>query len=322
MANKGNRIIIANYYFSGGGPIVLSELCAVLRSLGYDAKVLMRLYPIYGENLPLIKRVWRNMINTLIILFMKLNLLPTQLKRRIRGSATVPGLKFKYFPYFNKKNTIVIYPELIWGNPLKAEKVVRWLLYFHKYSEHPNSFSKDDCFISYTREFDDPLLNPEGNLVKINSFNKNLYRQFNFGERNGNCYIIRKGRNRDDLPKSFDGPVFDDNMSDEEFVRILNNCKYCYSYDTYTFYNSIAAVCGCIPIVVLEPGKTINDYLKPDNPHYGVAYGDTEEQIEYAISTRSKRLATLDFEEVNRENTIRLVSILEKKFGKLRKIKQ
>jgi hypothetical protein len=90
---------------------------------------------------------------------------------------------------------------------------------------------------------------------------------------------------RSDLPEKFDGPVID-NLREPEKVKILNQCEKCYLYDTQTFYASIAALCGCIPIVVPEPGKTRSDYVKGDDYIPGVAYGDTPEEIDYAVRTR------------------------------------
>ena len=58
-------------------------------------------------------------------------------------------------------------------------------------------------------------------------------------------------------------------------------------YDMQTAYASIAALCGCIPISVLEPGKKKSDYIGKDDPEpFGRAFGDAPEEIEYAIRTR------------------------------------
>lgn len=53
--------------------------------------------------------------------------------------------------------------------------------------------------------------------------------------------------------------------------------------------------------------------------HYGVAYGDSPEQIEYAVKTREKRIASLDYSKSNQDSVKAFVEILENKFGKLKK---
>ena len=47
-------------------------------------------------------------------------------------------------------------------------------------------------------------------------------------------------------------------------------------------------MCGCIPIVMVERGKKREDYLKNDDRVYGVAYGDSKEEIKYAVQTKEK----------------------------------
>ena len=119
-----------------------------------------------------------------------------------------------------------------------------------------------------------------------------MYKQTNFGERSGCCYIVRKGNNRCDLPKDFDGAIIDD-WAEELKVKELNKCKYCYFYDTQTFYTVIAAVCGCIPVVILEPGKTKSDYLSSGEHPAGIAYGNSEEELTYAVNTREECIRRL-----------------------------
>ncbi len=137
-----------------------------------------------------------------------------------------------------------------------------------------------------------------------------MYKRTNFGERKGKCYIIRKGDLREDLPKEFDGPILDD-LPEEEKVRIMNECEYCISYDTHTAYSGIAALCGCISVVVPEKGKTRKDYLQKgdDGLWLGRAYGFSEEEIAYAISTRDK--VQEYYEEVNRQCTEQVVNFVK-----------
>lgn len=179
------------------------------------------------------------------------------------------------------------------GNPLHAKNVVRWMCYYNRFPNDDTWYSPTDLFFDYRSQFNDPKLNPEGRILHIFHFDKDLYKRTNFGERKGNCYVIRTGAGRADLPTSFDGPIIDD-LRETEKVEILNQCERCYLYDTQTFYSSIAALCGCIPIVVLEPGKTKKDYVKPEDKVYGVAYGDTEKEILYAIKTRGDVMKRID----------------------------
>lgn len=306
---------------------MLSALCKTLRGMGYDARVLFinhyQLSP--NDKLGCKSYIWKTLIKNYIsylwhCVFPKSNFLAQNILPAL-PLTTMPGIKIQYNPFFSKRNSIVIYPETLYGNPLGAKNVVRWLLYFNRFKGVEGAFGKDDLFVCYREIFNDESLNPLGLKLKINYFDNQLYRQYNFGPRSGKCYILRKGKKRRDLPKSFDGPVFDDDMSQEELVKMFNTYKYCYDYDTQTFYTAIAAVCGCIPIVVMEPGKTIDDYLaKGEQHHYGSAYGETPEQIEYAVSTRNKLLESLDYKSRNEESVKSFIPHLEAKFGRIRRI--
>ena len=327
MLNKGKRIIICRPTFYCGGSLALSALCKILCEHGYDARLFFfTLGPHRGTSLLKIWLCWLNYIfhylaHKLICKIFKGSDNPTMKLYQKDVDSDIKGLPRKLSPFFSRENTIVIYPESIYGNFLHAKNVVRWLLYHNKYVGDSKAFGKDDLFIAYRDIFNDPVLNPNGCQSEICYFDKELYHQYNFNERKGKCYIIRKGVNRLDLPNDFDGPIIDD-LPEEEKVKVLNECKYCYSYDTQTFYMTIAAVCGCIPVVRLEPGKKKGDYLSPEEQKNltGVAYGDEPEEIAYAVNTREEKLKSLDFTKSNEENLDKFLTYLSSKFGELKKI--
>lgn len=322
------KIIIYNTWTYYGGTLALSTLCKTLRELGYDASLIfVDPFP-SATNKKVIDRVikvWYLLIKRYIlhiILFLAPNTNILQKSKLPQTTVTsIKGIK-RHFNPFSVKNNIVVYPEFIYKNPLFAKNVVRWFLYNNRFMPEEKAFGEKDLFIAYREVFNDPTLNPEHHIVNIKYFDSTLYRQYNFKERKGNCYILRKGKLRQDLPTTFDGPCFDDNMSQEELVKMFNEHKFCYSYDTQTFYCKIAAVCGCLPIVLLEPGKTIDDYLSEEEKvkHYGVAYGNTPDQIEYAIKTRELLLESLNFDESNRLSALKFVEIVERRFGKIKRI--
>ena len=324
------KIYITNINTYFGGTLVLSALCKTLREIGYDAELMMIPYLpreevstfrfIYDSIKKNIKFLIKNFIKKYVALIVP-NATFVKYFRSAASVLKVDGIKIKWLPFFNKENSILLYSEDIYGNPLRAKYVVRWLLYYYDYLDNLNAYSKDDLFICYREVFNDSHLNPYNYKVTISYFNNQLYRQYNFGDRDGKCYIIHKGWNRPDLPKEFDGPIIQHNMLQEDIVKILNNHKFCYCYDPQTFYMKVAVVCGCIPILIMEEGKLERDYLSENEHHYGIAYGNTPEQISYAISTRDKCLQTLNFQQHNRENAENFVDILESKFGTIRKLK-
>lgn len=291
-------VIVCNRQF-WGGTIVAHYLCKLLEESGYKTRIirvtgsghvsinnsrgLFFLYCFYKELLDLLGNL-------------KTHLFPNSPfgMRHYSGYIHLPvkGTKRLYFPYVND-DTVVIYMDVTRGNPLHAKNVVRWMCYYNRWPNDDTWYSRDDLFFTYREQFNDYKLNPNCNILKIFNFDNDLYKRTNFGPRHGNCYIVRKGSGRKDLPSHFDGPVID-NLREPDKVKVLNQCERCYIYDTQTFYTAIAALCGCIPIVVLEPGKTKEDYVKSDDEVYGVAYGDSPDEIEFAVRTRAEVQRQID----------------------------
>lgn len=317
---RKSRIFIYNLYDYCGGTLVLSKLCSTLRAIGYDARLFLSEKAPADEKGCRIEQKTYRMINIqafLKVLYCKLFLDPELFSkfnywfyfpRHLRGP------KRQWLPFYNKKHDIVLYPDVVYGNPLGANNVVRWLLFNYSYFEDILAFNSTDLFVGYREIFNDRSKTPNIENVEIATFDKSLYKRVNYGIRKGNCYIVRKGWNRKDLPTEFDGPVIDE-MPEEEKVAIFNECEYCYSYDTQTFYSSIAAICGCISIVVPESGKSYSDYRTQDEKSYGVAMGNSKEEIERAVNSVDKLIdAVNSFDEKNIHEAEHFVSILEKYF--------
>lgn len=312
------KFLICSLRQGAGGPIVLHALCQKLQSMGYDSRILIPYWPIFSGNKSRLLFFLEYLLGLVVdeskVLVKRL--LGKRLLFRLRKSSDgvfyypVKGCRRQWLPFVDD-DTVVIYPEIVRGNPLNAKHVVRWLLFYYKFVDDPLAYNKSDLFIAYRKQFDCPKVNPDGNLVQVNYFDSDMYRQTNFGERSGCCYIVRKGGNRPDLPKIFNGPVIDI-WPDEKKVEAFNRYKTCYFYDTQTFYTSIAAVCGCIPVVVMEKGCTVDSYRKGTDNRAGVAYG--EDDIPRALATRDELLKRLDFNEANTQAVKNFLRIIEKSF--------
>lgn len=297
------KIILVSPLPIYGGSLVIFELCALLRERHIDACVYLynKIKTTKRKN-KLIKFMlflYNLFFNTLFNIRVQLKFI-LEKTHFVKESYWPIKTKLKFLPFFSK-NSIVLYPDVIYGNPLYATNVIRWFLFKNRFGGDANAYGKNDLFFSFREFFNDYSLNPSCKLLTINYFDKKLYKQTNFKKRTGVCYIIRKGKSRADLPKVFDGPVIDD-LSEKEKVEIFNQCKYCYDYDTQTFYSRIACICGCIPIIMMEPGKKKEDYIGSGDVTYGKAYGNSVEEIEYAIKTRQQVIDSLDYSERNNKN--------------------
>jgi hypothetical protein len=271
---------------ASGGAIALHALCDRLRQAGYSAALWPTLKPAPRGNLRLPSL--RSIVGYLI-------------KRNF--------LKFDRGPFKSRiarlrdlKNAIVIYPEIVAGNPLMAKHVVRWFLHRPGFHNGKVDYGADDLFFFYHEHFNDPTLNSDlSNRLTITWVN-DVYRDEGAKDRRGTCYLLRKGKGRR-LQHDSGASTLIDGRGPEEISRIFNTTERLYSYDLYTFYNVYAAICGCIPVVVPEEGLSEEAWLPVEGDRYGLAYG--EHRIPWAVSTRGALIERLRQVRAGEEDMIR-----------------
>lgn len=286
------RFIVCVPRFATGGPIALCAFVRYLREAGYDARVFWygpwRRVP--GDDLSYwYYRELFNLVDASKALRVKL-FGPERYEQDLRFAAflsrEMQGLPRKFLSSC-RADDVVVYPEEIYGNPLGAKNVVRWLLYFDRYATDDAAYGPDDQFFTYKMNFNNAARNPSNRIMYINHYDLDFYKQTNFGERKGTCYLVKKGAGRPDLPAEFDGPIVDD-LPERKKVEVFNECERFVSYDLHTGYSALAVMCGCESVVVPEPGRTRADYVKPPAVYDGIAFGTSPEELEHAAKTRDR----------------------------------
>jgi hypothetical protein len=200
------------------------------------------------------------------------------------------------------QDAIVVYPEIVSGNPLGGRHVVRWFLHLPGYHTGKTGYGPDELYFYIVDAFNDPTINPHPENRLTLQWENDVYGKTNQGARSGSCYMMRHGAGRPlvhDLADST--PV--DAMTHAEKAAEFNRRERFYSYDPYTFYLVYAAICGCIPIVVPEPGKTKDEWQPKPADRYGFAYG--EEDIAWAVETRGALLDKLARRRVIEDDMVR-----------------
>lgn len=201
--------------------------------------------------------------------------------------------------------SIVIYPELLPGNPLKAKNVVRWLLY-RPGLRHPYSFGPDEMFFRAGKMSDLPEITggaPDLNMWKINP----AYRNENRPDRRGVCYLLRKGNKKPRIPQTETADaICIDGMSHAQINDVFNRCDTFYSYDEATMYSQFAVIAGCTSIVVPGLYSSRAEWAAAHaKGRYGVAFGDSPEELEHARSTRELLLEDMRAKERESVDTVR-----------------
>ncbi|RYX80351.1 hypothetical protein EON83_28940 [bacterium] len=288
-------IAVVPYSENIGGVMMLYKLCDMLRKSGKEAYIWSLMQPV-SPRFPLL--YWY------IGYFKRMYL-------KIRGQdpmALTSDFDAPVAPFGVLKDAIVVYPEVVAGNPFQARHVVRWFLNKPGRLTGRVEYGQNELYFYYQEVFNDYALNPykENKLTIIHVLN-DIYKQVNFGERKGVCYILRKGRARVGDMVALNGVVID-GKSHEEVAKIFNECEYCVAYDLYSMYSAYAVMCGCKSIVMPEPGLEKQRWQPVESFTHGIAYGKSD--LLYALKTAPQLIE--HYQNLERDSKASLASFVQK----------
>lgn len=312
-----NIIIVApNYDPKSGGAIALHRLCDVINTLGRKAYLCPAFenrfinvmncdtqLPHLNDDLWRLSIDHRIEINTLPKAYPKADDLLTKLKRIKRiifNQSQLPLLansqtfELKTNPSFNtptlslaaaqalaeQEDTVVIYAEIMAGNPLSAKNVVRWLLHdpgFHSghiYYEMGELYFR---FNSAVKPFVFPGSTTSEQFLTVVQYPLDLYNldgALPESERRSTAYCLRKGGHKP-IAHDLSNSVCIDQLPHEEVAKIFKRVTHFYCYDTLTAYYHLAAVCGCKVVIIPDEGVTKENWLTPE-ARAGITYGIDE----------------------------------------------
>lgn len=250
VAKRLEYIIVAPAYDeNNGGSLFLHRLAERLQELGHSVQLSLQ-GPIY----PLSRRK-------------RLSAFIFPAKRTIG-----PGSNLKWLRQGQSiGDAIVVYPEVVPGNPLGAKHVVRWLL--NKPGlVHPFVETQGEMYFKAGNFSDDPTLTGHAPLLTAWRINP-VYSNRLSTDRSGTCYMVRKGRDRD-IVHELEGSICLDGKSHTEIAEIFNRSEVFYCYDEMTMYSQYAALCGCLSVVIPKYFTSHEDYIATRRiARFGVSYG-------------------------------------------------
>lgn len=282
-----------DFHVNGGGAIVLHSFAHMLGKLGAEVYI--------GNVLP--KPVKLLGAGFLQRLKQRFRLANRQRLARKRGKpipklANLPGVVDQHpsmpispLVYMGQRPFIAIYPEIVAGNPFGAKHVVRWLLHRPGFFFPDVVFGPNEYTFFYQPAFAETTDNIDpSNLLRIRWLREDVYVDRKLSIRSGSCRMIRKGHADKDMLAA-DTAILLDGKSHEEIADIFNRTERFYCHDPYTLYVYYAALCGCTPIIVPQPGLESEVWRAGFELKNGVAYGEAE--VDWAIATRKKLLADM-----------------------------
>lgn len=159
------------------------------------------------------------------------------------------------FDRATRENDIVIYPEVISGNPLRFRHVVRYVLFY------PGRLDGETTFFPAEKIFTWDCAYLDAPALRQPYVDRSLFYDAHLPKRQ-NCYFVHKGGKWRDIPDMEN--MVEINMqfpeTREELAHLLQTTDILYSFDDHSALNLEAALCGAHVKIVRE--NDIVDYTK------------------------------------------------------------
>lgn len=281
-------ILAPGYNPNVGGFIVLHYLCHLLNELGHTAHLV-----------PLFRSFELSPVDPDV--FVQAILEPRASLRRtpytLHPDWNTPLYRRPLRGIRKREEVVAVYPEVTFGNPLRARHVARWLLHT------PGFHNKDVFFVPGEVQFrylemhkpvPMPWIEVAEQMLTVTYLPWESYQPPPEGSpRSGTAYLMRKGAGRS-IVHDLSDSVCIDGMSHQEIGDIFRRVQTFISYDTRTSYSLLAAVAGADSVIVPEDGVDEDQWLPEEHLRVGLAYGF--DRLDWARSTR--HLAAERFQEM------------------------
>ena len=206
---------------------MLYRLCVELENLGFDARVLVYGRPYRGDDMPKCRMVRR-------------------------------------FTDEMRRGSVVVYPESVWGNPLGAHHVARWVLNKPGQQGGEAHFSATELVFSWSSQY-----HPSPHRLRLDVIDRDLFRDTG-EERTTDAVFVYKGGFVRETPELRGLPVITMNRPAErkELAALLRRTRILYTHDPHTALLDEAIACGAQVRVVTSDGF---DALRPIDGLYDPA---------------------------------------------------
>lgn len=222
-----------------------------------------------------------------------------------------------------KKDFVAIYPEVVTGNPLKADNVVRWVLNTTGVvgGDERTWGPKDISFLFSSAYNVTPAkqANCKG-VMAVFEYHLDKFKN-EHKERDISCsYVVRKGKDKREVwhnGESLNIDGYEELGGNTYLADIFNRSHVFLSYDHACFLSVQAALCGAMSVVVPDPNMSERDWhSKFEYFKYGIAYGCDLPQTIWALGTMDKVLPHMnDLNLRSLDQVSDFINICEKEFA-------
>lgn len=222
----------------------------------------------------------------------------------------LPEYKYiKKIPKELKNNGIIIYPEIVWGNPLGFQNVVRYVLNYPGVLGGAKQYHHSEIIFTHSQEFF-----PQAFKFRIPWIDETIFYEDD-SPKIQDCYFVYKGgkfREAEEVKG-----LLEINMkypqSQKELAELLRKTKILYSYDNCSSVLDEALLCGAVVKIITKDG--IEDY----NINYKESIKDFETEFKNFI-TITQNMNYLGKIETTKQQILKdSLKFADKIFKKLRK---
>ena len=250
------------YTEKSAGQAVLHKMCHELNQLGFEAYLVLFQNPAWPKDMPMTNPKWQTPIASL-----EQNLV---------------------------KDGIVIYPEIVTGNPLNAPRVVRYLLNKEaQFGQGRIKKAQSDYVLIYSNLYGaghGKLLIPHFNFELFNSFGA-----IPFDNRTQTAWYEGKGAKYGKV-EPIEGAITITRQWPEdrrELADILKKIKFLFTWDSTTSLITEAIMCGAVPVFMQIEPWTVDGLRNTDFGISGFALSTDEAEIYRAIQTRGEAMTAI-----------------------------
>ena len=157
-------------------------------------------------------------------------------------------------------NDVVVYPEIVWGNPLRFRNVARWVLNVPGHLGGPLSFSGDEMVFSWA-----PAFLTGYPYLTLDTVDHSLFYEDKSIEKDMICTFVYKGGKCRDIPEEAGAKRITMQWppTRKECADLLRRTKILYTFDGVTALIEEAQLCGAKVKIVTPDGFADPPPLKP-----------------------------------------------------------
>lgn len=271
-------IVFAHQYNpDSGGVIALHYLCHLLNKAGFESFLI----PSFNstEISPLDPKDFLHGLPTIASF--------KGTSYRVHKGWETPLYKQSWRSIATASNVVVIYPEVIFGNPLRAKNIARWILCEPGFHTPEVFFTRGEIHFRYLEMHlvvPMPWIEIANQLLTVNYVPwEHYYPPPTHSPRSGTAYLVRKGINKP-LVHDTTNSIKIDGMNHKQIGEIFRRVETFISYDTKTMYSPLAAIAGADSVVIPDEGVCESDWQPREELRAGLAYGF--ERLAWAQSTK------------------------------------